>query len=321
LLASQRSNLNAAYSLVSPDGPSITISHHFHSLLISRDEATGQDVLQSCAGEEHNPDITSLETTQKQANVVQSLRGQHKQDGEGELQEPSLLGKFHAGTEASLQDSCREMARGYTTGLKAGELEDILLKASGFESVGGRKREREPGSSFSPMLHPKAILLGALENFESELRSRITNYQNFIKDKSEEIKVQRRPENKNGDGLVRCSIYLSESNVELGLLRPKAQYLATSLTALESCVGIPHSDDDLAFLFPTSKTSDGMVAKLENPFADHWVRQLSNINARLLDLKVKCEHCKADLETLQHRVTGSLMMVRNLSSVTPWTAF
>jgi hypothetical protein len=195
-------------------------------------------------------------------------------------------------------------------GLGSKDLEDILLKAKKLDFVEGRKSQSKTSSAFRPTLHPKAIVLGVLEAFASDLRYRITGHQKFIEDQEKQIRVQRQPENKNGDGLARCSTFLSEVNVKIGRERPKELFLAASLSALESCRGIPESEEDLAFLFSAKTASGGAVSSLKNPFEKQWGRQLDDIHARLRDLKGKCAHCKADLETLQHQVTGNLLMVR-----------
>ncbi len=212
-------------------------------------------------------------------------------------------------TESSLQDSFREMCRGYTMGLGSKELEDILLKTKKLDFVEGRKSQSKTSTAFRPTLHPKSIVLGVLEAFASDLIWSITSHQKFIEDQENQIRVQRQPEYKNGDGLARCSTFLSEVNVKIGLLRPKELFLAASVKALESCRGYPESEEDLAFLFPAKTASDGVASGFKNPFEKPWGRQLDDIYARLRDLKGKCDHCKADLETLQHQVTGNLLMV------------
>ena len=306
-------NFSVAYGLVVPDGPSLTISHHFHMLLVPRDQKAKHNEKLLCTDEETHLDAIESSSSSRQASMDYSPLASSKKGKEIEHRELDPPSQLRAVNEITLQDRCKEMARGFTTGLKAAELEDILHKASDLELIRRRKREGEQETTFRPMLHPKAILLGVLENFEADLRSRITQQQKFIHGQSEAIQGQRMEGNTKGDGLVRCSILISESNVALGLLRPREQYLTASLTVLESCKGIPQQDD-LAFFLTTSNGENESASTTENPFEGHWTRQLNDINARLLDLKVKCENCRADLETLQHRVSGTLMMVRSSSS-------
>jgi hypothetical protein len=155
-------------------------------------------------------------------------------------------------------------------GLGSKDLEDILLKAKKLDFVQGRKSQSKTSTAFRPTLHPKAIVLGVLEAFASDLRWSIISHQNFIQDQENQIRVQRQPKYKNGDGLARCSTFLSEVNVKIGLLRPKELFLAASISALESCRGIPESEEDLAFLFPAKTASDGVVSSFKNPFEKQW---------------------------------------------------
>jgi hypothetical protein len=125
-------------------------------------------------------------------------------------------------------------------GLGSKDLEDIFLKAKKLGFVEGRKSQSKTSTAFRPTLHPKAIILEVLEAFASDLRWGITSHQKFIEDQENQIRVQRQPEYKNRDGLARCSTFLSEGNVKIGLLRPKELFLAASLRALESCSFHPH---------------------------------------------------------------------------------
>lgn len=303
-------NQSAAYNLVSPDGPSLNVSHHFHSLLVSQDEAVSQNLFSNCVDGGRHVSLSNLTNVVNQTNLVPSPPTADSVEEETVPYASNSLDQSQTATESSLQDSFREMARGYTMGLGSKDLEEILLKAKKLDSVEGHKWQSKTSATFRPTLHPKAIVLGVLEAFASELRWSITTHQKFIEDQENRIKVQRQPEYKNGDGLARCSTFLSEVNVKIGMLRPKELFLAASLSALESCRGIPESEEDLAFLFPAKTASGGVVSSFKNPFGKQWDRQLDDIHARLRDLKGKCDHCKADLETLQHQVTGNLLMVR-----------
>lgn len=296
--------------MVSPDGPSLNISHHFHSLLVSEDEAINQNLFPICVDGDRHVSLSNLKNGVNQTNLVPSPPTADSVEEDRVQYASNSLDQSQTDNESSLQDSLREMARGYTMGLGSKDLEDILLTAKKLDFVEGRKSQSKTFPAFRPTLHPKAIVLGVLEAFASDLRWSITSHQKFIEDQENQIRVQRQPEYKDGDGLARCSTFLSEVNVRIGLLRPKVLFLAASLNTLESCRGIPGSEEDLAFLFPAKTASDGGVSSFKNPFEKQWGRQLDDIHTRLRDLKGKCDHCKADLETLQHQVTGNLLMVR-----------
>jgi hypothetical protein len=263
-----------------------------------------------CVDGDRHLSLSNLTNAAKQANLVPSPPTPDRVEEDKVQYASDSLDQSETATEASLQDRFREMARGYTMGLGSKDLEDILLKAKKLDFVEGHKSQWKTSTTFRPTLHPKAIVLGVLEAFASDLRWSITSHQNFIEDQEDQIRVQRQPKYKNGDGLARCSTFLSEVNVKIGLLRPKELFLAASISTLESCRGIPESEEDLAFLFPAKTVSDAPVSNSKNPFEEQWRRQLDDIHARLRDLKGKCDHCKADLETLQHQVTGNLLMVR-----------
>jgi hypothetical protein len=72
---------------------------------------------------------------------------------------------------------------------------------------------------------------------------------------------------------------------------------------------MPQSIEELTFLFPQKAIREKAVAERESYFGRFWIHQLSEINSRLSHLKAKGEQCKVDVETLQHRVTGDLLMV------------
>lgn len=56
----------------------------------------------------------------------------------------------------------------------------------------------------------------------------------------------------------------------LGLIRPKIQYLSTSIAALESCRGIPGLEEDLAFLFDTETTKEPSPLQPTELFGQFW---------------------------------------------------
>jgi hypothetical protein len=205
----------------------------------------------------------------------------------------------------------KEMVRGFTIGLSKDEFENILYKAGTVE-FRSRPSDRDlpvTSTNSKPRHHPKALLLGILEDFENRQRDQIKRHKSFIGFIEDDIEIQRRPSNKNGNGLARCSIKLSQCNLYLGRLRPKLQYLASAIEALESCPGMPQSIEELTFLFPQKAIREKAVAERETYFGRFWTHQLSEIHSRLSHLKGKGEQCKVDVETLQHRVTGDLLMV------------
>jgi hypothetical protein len=205
----------------------------------------------------------------------------------------------------------KEMVRGFTIGLSKDEFENILYKAGTveFRSQGSDGDIPQGSTNSKPRHHPKAILLGILEDFETRQRDQITRHKSFIKIIEDDIEIQRRPSNRNGNGLARCSIKLSQCNLYLGQMRPKLQYLTSAIEALQSCPGIPQTIEELTFLFPQKAIREKAVAEREKYFGRFWAHQLSEIKSRLSHLKGKGEQCKVDVETLQHRVTGDLLMV------------
>jgi hypothetical protein len=195
----------------------------------------------------------------------------------------------------------KSMIRGYTSRINRTELEDILLKS---------KAAREPDKEASQtpqnpeigiaMPHPKAILVGILENFEAERREEINDYFTRMKDLQANITKDRTNQKDRDKELASCNIQLCETNVSLGAIRPKLQYLASSIAMLESCSGTPDLIGDLSF--DCSQQAENLIGKL-------WTAQLSEVKIRLQQLKGKCDKCKIDVETLQYRLTGNLLVV------------
>jgi hypothetical protein len=203
------------------------------------------------------------------------------------------------------QYGSKEMVRGFTVGLDQKEFDNILSKARIVEFI-----ELPGDSTYSkPRPHPKAILLGILEDFERRQRDQIKRQESYIEIIEAEIKDERRSSYKNENGLAGCSIKLSKRNLYLGQMRPKLQYLTSAVDELQSCPGMPQSINELSFLFPKKAIREKPEVEREQYFGRFWTHQLSEINSRLSHLKSKGEQCKVNVETLQFRVTGNLLMV------------
>jgi len=205
----------------------------------------------------------------------------------------------------------KDTVRGFTIGLSKDDFENILYEARAFELQSQGSNSGNPGHSTykKPRPHPKVLLLGVLEDFERRQRVQIADYQSCIENIEDNMDIQRRPSNKNGKGLAWCSIDLSEYNLYLGQLRPKLQYLASAIEALQSCPGLPQSIEELIFLFPQKTLREKAASELRTHFREFWAHQLSEIKSRLFHLKGKGEQCQVNVETLQNRVTGNLLMV------------
>jgi hypothetical protein len=297
-----------------PDEKALLLSHHFHTILgqevNDNDMAEGNS--RSPKGKE-SEDLhriksspASLPTTSHPPLQEKCSASFKKPDGWAGLPVSKSFPQYLS----------KEMVRGFTIGLNKDEFENILYKAQTVEFLSpgsgneGSGNELSETSTYSkPRTHPKAFLLGILEDFERRQRIQITSHQSFIKIVEDDIEVQRRPSNKNGNGLARCSIKLSQCNLYLGQMRPKLQYLTSAIEALQSCPGIPQSLEELSFLFPKKAIRAKGVAERENYFGRFWSHQLSEIKSRLFHLRGKVEQCNVNVETLQHRVTGNLLMV------------
>jgi hypothetical protein len=199
----------------------------------------------------------------------------------------------------------KTMIRGFTSRISAPVLEDILLNSK-------ITREDDQGSDQMPqkakmgisMPHPKAILVGILENFEAERREEISGYSRKLEEIQTDIKKDRIGLKYKDKELAVCNIQLCETNVSLGEVRPKLQYLASSIAVLESCSGTPDPTGDLGF--------DCLQRHERDSISQLWIGQLSEVKTRILQLKGKCEQCKIEVETLQHRLTGNLLVASPL---------
>jgi hypothetical protein len=291
-----------------PDSKALSLSHHFHTILGK--ELSSTDI------EEENPEGSNgkgPEALHKSKTSPASLPTKNPAPPQDlKSSKPARTPNARTGLPVSKsfpQYLSKEMVRGFTTGLSKEEFEKIFYKA---EIVEFQDFDSDlPGfsSHSKPKPHPKAILLGILEDFEHRQRDTITRHQSFIEVIADDIEVQRRPSNKNGNGLALCSIKLTQRNLYLGQMRPKLQYLSSAIEALQSCPGIPQSTEELIFLFPKKAIREKPQPERENYFGRFWAHQLSEINGRLLHLKGNIEQCKVNVETLQHRVTGNLLMV------------
>jgi hypothetical protein len=300
-----------------PDSMALSLSHHFHTTL---DQQAGQferAEQSSKVSKEKHPEV--LHQTQCSPASLPSMNYLPPQD----LETPGSSKNSDGWTALLVSKSfpqylSKEMVRGFTVGLSKDEFENILYKAETVEcpSQASNNDPQAASTNPNPRYHPKAILLGILEDFETCQRDQIKRHESFIEIIEDDIEIQRRPSNKDGNGLVRCSIKLSQENLYLGRLRPKFQYLTSAIAALESCSGIPQSIEELAFLFPQKSIGEKAAAEWENYFGMFWTHQLGEINSRLSHMKGKGEQCKLDVETLQHRVTGDLLMVSTLDHTT-----
>lgn len=196
------------------------------------------------------------------------------------------------------------MIRGFAVGINRNCFEDILSRSMIF-----RDQARTTGSPELHTPHPKAILLSILEDFEVDRRKEINAYSGYLQRIQDEIGRQRSDLKRKGNGLAKCIIQLSETNINLSQVRPKLQYLASSIAMLESCIGVPESTGRLSF-DTISNTDSGSPPPADGRQpSQFWTRQLSDIRGRLLCLKVKCDQCGVDVEILQHRLTGSQHVV------------
>lgn len=201
------------------------------------------------------------------------------------------------------------MLRGFTHGISRAHLEATLSKSI---VLGKPCHASEPDSTEPPntmmIPHPKAILLGILEDFQVERRKEINGYFKKLESIESSIKQERSTNKQKKYGLAVCSTQLSETNVSLSQVRPKLQYLATSIKTLESCNDIPDCKGDLAFDYFSNADRSNHTFPHDH-YSQVWTRQLGNIKRRLACLKVKCDQCRSDVETLQYRLTGNLSVV------------
>ena len=288
-----------------PDSKALSVSHHFHTSL-------GQDVSHNDDAEDHSTSSKGQEPIllHKSKSSPASLPTSHFQDPKGSKELTNGWTGLRVSKSFPIYLS-KEMVRGFTLGLSKDQFEKILCKAHmiEFRSQDAKNEFAGAPEHSKLQLHPKAVLLGILEDFESRQRIKIDRHQSYIEHVEKDIEEQRKISNRDGKGLAQCSIDLSRCNLSLGRLRPRLQYLTSAIKSLHSCTGMPQSVQDLAFLFPNKAIREKSVTEREHYFGKFWSQQLSEIDSRLFHLEGKTEQRKVDVETLQHRVTGHLLMV------------
>lgn len=193
------------------------------------------------------PEETWTFNHQPTVNIPGSLKSLESEKGK------NTLNNLEIGGEEKESDPpktfiFKSMIRGYTSRISRTELEDILLKSKAAKEQGKEASQMPQTPDIGiAMPHPKAILVGILENFEAERREEINDYFTRMKDLQANITKDRTNLKDRDKELASCNIQLCETNVSLGAIRPKLQYLASSIAILESCIGTPDLTGELSF--------------------------------------------------------------------------
>jgi hypothetical protein len=143
---------------------------------------------------------------------------------------------------------------------------------------------------------------------EEECRAKLRAEEDWLRKLEDHISKQRDSDCKEPRGLEIANIRLDETNVRLGQVRAKLQYLLSSITTIES------SKCDLRSRPHFSATSNKMdydsnIDKLKDHCQRQWSLQLCEVMDRLLFLRAKCEQDNINTETLQHRANAYLKVV------------
>lgn len=207
----------------------------------------------------------------------------------------------------------KETVRIVTCGISHEMLEKVLCKSLLFPSI--RSSESDNGSSVSvaspnPIPHPVVFLCCMLEGVEEWCSEKLETHRKRIAKIASDISYQRDPTRRKPKGFEISSMKLSETSIDLGVVRQKLQYILSSIASLEDMRGLPDGYRRLSPVQDKQLIGCGSPDALEGHLHHRWCRQLREAKVRLLRLKGKSEQHNINIENLQERIKGILSTVR-----------